>query len=260
VDERLTITLRDVEFKGWETAQDGFNVQKGSFTGWNEGLTIRRDDIAIPGGDGSYDLPSDLSSRIVRFSGFCQKATLAELDELGRKLKRMQQKHLRDILRLSVVENGVERYQVGGLHDSGIVFTPDGGWPIANYSVTLKFHDVRKLGEPRTFTRPSPGEMYAWHHGNFGAEPRITVRGSGSGQYAVYGSAGGVYIVTRPLEPGHQHELRNGRLYVDGTRVLGGISKYVPWVIRAHDRTSHFLDAPGYSITEFTIDTEDTDA
>lgn len=215
---------------------EGLFVEKDGFTGWESGTEVRRDEVVIPGGHGSFDTPGLLSARVVSISGY---AIARSQEKLG---------HLRgmltgagaagDKLRIIVDLQGETLWADGRLTGQPS-FVDSGGVRRARFQTQFWFPDPRKYGDTRT----SASGAGAFHYGNFPASPVITVTGSMPSGYTITGPVGRTYVVTQALTSGHAHriDMRTGRLYLDGVLQVGAVSVGQTWAVPGGAAVVHTL-------------------
>ncbi|RFA12169.1 hypothetical protein B7R22_17220 [Subtercola boreus] len=214
--EPLIIRFGGVRFGYEDPDAIGFHVNPDGFTGWNDGVDVRRDEIAIPNGHGALEVPSYLTQRIVSVEGYC----LAENPRrLGWWRGRLVGLMARAAQQFSAEEFGHLQYAQGSVAVKPR-FSPDGGTAQADYQISFWFAKPQIYGELNKFEHPtaaSPLELVTTHYGNHDAHAEFILAGNAP-SYRVAGPGGRNYLVSRAMVPGHDHhvDMRTGRLTIDG--------------------------------------------
>ena len=202
----------------------GFYFGRDGFHGWDDGVTMRSDTVARPQAHGDFDSPGFLAGRLVPMSGWCLASTPRELEQYrdlftghgadGGKFPVVVERNGRTL-------RGTARLAAG----TSPSFVDVGNGRRAAWSASWWFPDPRKYGEPFAFGPAA--SVQVTHRGNFPAQPVLQVAGAAPGGYTITGPGGRQIIVTRALAAGqpHRFDTRDGRLYVGGSRVLGGVSR-----------------------------------
>lgn len=216
----LRIRISGVDFFG--QGSHDFVISPDGFSGWDDGVDMRRDDVGRPQQHGSYDGPGYLGSRVVSISGYSIAASNQQLRANG------------DRLRGILAGGGLGRVQVdrdGEIHwadcrlASKTKFDERGGQNMADFQIQLWCPDPLKYGETRTYAASVGANANGVrHYGNFDATPRFVVAGSMPGGY-VLTLMGVNFYVTWPLVSGHPHSIdyADGQLWVDGVQIHGGL-------------------------------------
>ncbi|OIU88664.1 hypothetical protein [Microbacterium sp. AR7-10] len=229
-----------------KTRIKGLYVARDGFDGWDDGATMRSDTVSRPQAHGDFDMPGFLSGRLVAMEGWAIAHTRTELENLrdqfighgadGGKFDVSIERNDRTLR--------AEARIAAGTRPS---FKDDGTGKRARWSVSWWRPDPRKYQ-----TNKSPdgspfgpaSSLQVFQRGNFPALPVFTITGASAGGYTINGPAGRRIVVTRPLVAGapHRFEMSTGRLYVGGTRVLGGVA-----------RADLFTIPPGLPVTSISI-------
>ncbi|MCJ1687789.1 hypothetical protein [Rathayibacter sp. VKM Ac-2927] len=227
---KLTVTVGAVTFHGRGAdlpAAGGFLIDPVGFTGWDDGVDVRRDDVAKPEGHGSFDASGRLGPRTVALSGTAHAPSPEELDALKDRLTGL----------LADGDDALIQVQ----RDSGSLwgrcrlaartrFTIRSGTraSVADWQVQVWMADPRKYGATETFEQRA-----AFHRGNFPARPIHHIQGLLPNGYTIFGPTG-EYTVIRALAAGHEHtiDMRDGFLRVDGVVDLGGVRRGDVWTVR----------------------------
>jgi hypothetical protein len=232
----------DIRFQGIEIfgrrppSGFGFAITKDGLEGIDDGAPVRGETIARENGDGDYETPLNLDSRIVGLTGVCVAETARDLADLG------------DDLKGALVESsapvvfdhlGRKRWGVGRLAPGTttrfkpVSHTLESKLARAEYSMQIKFADPRLYGEqPNRYpVAGSAAQVTAVHYGNVTAVPVLTVSGSDPLGYSIYGPVGKIYRVTTPLVAGVDHviDMADGYVRIAGQVVRGGYSIAQRW-------------------------------
>ncbi|QHF24097.1 hypothetical protein GTU73_08790 [Rathayibacter sp. VKM Ac-2804] len=231
---KLTINVGAVTFhgRGADLPEDGgFLIDQSGFTGWDDGVDVRRDETARPEGHGSFDAIGRLGPRTVALAGTAQAPSPEELDALKHRLTGLLADG--DDARIQVKRDGETLWGRCRLA-ARTRFTVRGasGARFADWQLQLWMPDPRKYGATETFEqRP------ASHRGNFPARPLHRIQGLLPNGYTIFGPTG-EYTVIRALDAGHEHtiDMRDGFLRVDGVVDLGGVRRGDVWTVRPGDQ------------------------
>lgn len=250
----MTITTRvalgSLLFEGGEGDLGFFISDDRGLSGWDDAPDVRRDAVAYAQAHGSYDLQGFRGSRLTTISGRCYSRNPQE--------QQLYRNRLAGLLadgqtgRVRVEHQGLTLWASVRLERA--MFEPIIYGEIAQYQLQLWSADPRKYGDIHRFGPGDPtsngGNLEMYHDGNFPAFPTFYVNGS-AGRYAVYGPNGRRFLVTRALQPGHEHriDMRTRQLFVDGIRVFGGVEEANGWTVGGGGKTPSYIDAPGGSVT-----------
>ena len=225
----MKVTVEGVEMFGRPaegSAPDGIYLTSDGFSGWDSGTDVRRDEVVIPQGHGSFDSPGFRASRVVSLAGVIVSPTEERTELLGLRLTGLladgglgrvvveRKRHMWADARLSAATKCEARGA-----------TP---W-IADWQMQLWFPDPRRYGATRVF---GSGEK-AYHYGNFPASPRITVLGNMPNGYTINGPFSTQYTVTAAVTPtvGHVIDMATGLLRVNGDVVYGAVTRGDNWTV-----------------------------
>ena len=64
----LTASIGDVTFTS-TPGSNAFVIDPDGFTGWDEGVTMRRQEILLPSGHGAFETPGFMGPRVTTISG-----------------------------------------------------------------------------------------------------------------------------------------------------------------------------------------------
>lgn len=221
----------------------GFNLEK--IKGIKPGtVSTRTEYIDIEEGDGEYDLPVFRTRRTVEFGGYVVADSAQELNRMGDRHAGLLAGG--DLGRLTVEDEGERRWMRVRLHGTP-EFEPTYK-ARADFGLELRAPDPRMFGKPESITAPVVSVV---NRGNFRSTPKITISGSGTNDYAVYGPGGRLWRVTRDLVAGHPHTLDfdNLALLVDGVEVTDGLTEADPFACPPNKATTITFDANGNTAT-----------
>lgn len=204
-------------------------------SGWIESVKAVYDEVPVPGGNGSFDVPVYLSSRLVRAKGFCKAESFETLDwfhgavtgQLGGEATRpFVAEHL-----------GATEWAMGQCVRAD--FTPLGGQLRAEWQMDFWMPKPEKFGDIEVFGEGEAAE----HRGNTGAPPVFTITGIRPAGYTIHGPGGRVLKVTRPLAAGstHVYDMATSELLVDGALVDGGVEIPGSWALPRGARWTHTI-------------------
>ena len=239
----LRVQIGSVTFWGLLIAQDngeGFQINPDGFSGWDDGVDMRRDTSNMPQAFGSFDVPGFGDSRVLSLTGYCFANTPERLGWWRSRLTGIGGDG--GLVRVSVLHEGLTLWGDARLA-SKTKFDVMGsvGW-VATYQLQLWFANPRKFGNTAIFA----GGVAASHYGNFPATPMHTVTGSAASGYTINGPAGKAFVVTTPVVAGHPHtvDMATGFLTVDGAIVVGGVTQGDTWAIPGGSTATHTLTVP----------------
>ena len=251
----LKVTVESLDFFG--QGLHDFVIDEDGFSGWDDGVDMRVEDVPFPRANGSLDLPVYQGSRAVSLSG----QSFGE----NNRLLQWNRNRLTGLLagggsgRIQVDRDGEIQWATCKLA-SKTKFDERGGKNIADYQLQLWCPDGRKYGRTWTYTAsvgdPASGVR---HYGNFDATARFVVAGSSAGGYTLT-IKGLVFNVTQPLVTGHPHSIDfgDGRLRIDGVVVHGGIGWGFKPTITPGVPTALAIEAPGGGTATATLTVIDT--
>lgn len=243
----MDVQVGGVTFRGdWQSAT--YTIEKNGLTGWLlGGAAVDRESIKRPAAHGEFDTPGFLTGRLITLSGDVWSTGEADMVSDLEVLNGL----------LADGQSGTMTVTIGGVTTSAAVRRS--GEPSINVTVFGKHAryqfrfwaaDPRRYGSATTF---GPGSSVSdiEHAGNFPATPVLKVSGSAGGGYTVTGPGSRVITVTADLESGHPHtiDLASGGLYVDGSRVVAGMSVYQPWTVPAGGSVGASVSAGTLEVT-----------
>lgn len=220
---------------------EGLYFGKGGFEGWDDGSVMLSESLSRPQSHGDFDMPGFLAGRLMAIEGWCIADSQYELEQYrdqfighgsdGGKFVVAVERNGRTLRAEARVASGQKP-----------TFVDTGGVNRAKWSTMWWFPDPRKYGDANTFGPASSVEVI--QRGNFPALPVLHITGASAGGYTITGPQGRQIVVTRPLVAGvpHRFDMRTARLYVGGSRVLGGIA-----------RADLFTVPPGLPVTPISI-------
>ncbi|MBO3663738.1 hypothetical protein [Microbacterium stercoris] len=207
-----------------ESRVEGLYVRRDAFDGWDDGVAMRSDTVARPQAHGDFDMPGFLAGRLMPFSGWAIAERPASLEMLRDRFIGHGADGAK--FRVTVIRNGRELWADARLAAGQVpTFKDVGTGRRAAWKTAWWFPDPRKYGHLHTFGPAAT--VQAFHEGNFPALSELVVTGSAAGGYTITGPGGREIVISRPLVSGtpHRFEMRTGRLYVGGSRVIGGVAR-----------------------------------
>lgn len=236
----LFVRVNNREFRGRRgPVRDGFVIDADGFTGWDDGVDVRREVHDIPRGHGAFDLPGYLEPRVFAAKGLCYADTPERLEWWRGVLTGL----LADggSGRVVVENRGLTTWADARLATRSEFTKIPGGATMARYRVQFWAADPRKYGQTRTY---GPATIVAASHfGNFPAAPLLTVTGAMPSGYTIGGPDGRTFVVSQALTSGHTHriDMRTGRLTLDGVLQVGAVSVGQTWGIPGGASVTHTL-------------------
>ena len=199
----------------------GFVISPNGWSGWDEGVDVRRDEKVRPVSHGAFDAVGYLGARVVTIAGNIIASSPVELEHMRARLTGL----LADgsTGRLVVDSDMGSTWADVRLASRTSVKVSGASGMEAEFQISFWAPDMRKYGETRTFTGPTAS---AYHYGNFPASPVIEVTGSMASGYTV-ASQGRSFIVSQALTSGHTHriDMRSGWLFLDDVLQTGAVSQ-----------------------------------
>lgn len=243
----MDVQVGGVTFRGdWDSAT--YTIERNGLTGWLVGgAAIDRESIKRPSQHGEFDTPGFLTGRLITLTGDVLSSSEADM--------------VADLVALNGVlaagVSGTMTVTIGGVATTATVRRS--GEPTvdvtvfgrrARYQFRFWAPDPRRYGATHTFG-PDGSVSDIEHDGNFPATPTLKVAGDSSGGYTVTGPGSKLITVTTALESGHPHtiDLATGGLYVDGSRVIGGMTVYQPWTVPAGGTVAASVSAGTLEVT-----------
>lgn len=212
---------------GLSSRVEGLFVGPDGFSGWDDGVDVRREAVPRPGQHGEFDLPVFNGSRVISIDGHALAWSEYELGHLRNRimgvcadggLQPISVNHQGDTLHAKVRRGAKPTFVDAGIRH---------GMMRARFAIFLVAADPRKYGEVYEYAAGQP----AVHHGNFPATPRLMV-GAGSGGYTVTGPFGRQIVVGTAPAGAHYIDFASGGLFTAaGVRQVGAITVYQPWSI-----------------------------
>jgi len=203
------------------------------FTGWDDGVDMRRDDAPRPSAAGSFPETGFLGTRTIVLGGTAFAASPQELMHLGRRFRGVLASGTTG--RVSLSRHGSTEWARAALAAGARpLFAIRGRTPqVADWQLTLWCPDPRKFGDRTPLRTTGPGETQPiYHRGNYPAAPQLIVRGNMPNGYRVEGP-GFTYVVARAVTPEAPHRIDNatGLLSIGGAVQLNAITSGTGWVI-----------------------------
>jgi hypothetical protein len=206
---------------------EGFIISPDGFEGWDDSVSTRGETVNRSQGDGDFDVPQFLDTRIVSLSGFAIANSPTRLDGFGAQLRGTLARGLGriDVEHMDLVKWANCRLAPG----TQTKFKVSGANPTtAKFQIQLKMADPRIYGKYHQTARGTT--VTSRHAGNFPADMKVIVEGVAS-SYRLTGPFGRQYVVTQPLTAGKAHiiEFANGRLHIDSAVVFNATSRAETW-------------------------------
>lgn len=229
----LEIRSEALQITGYGT--EGLVIEDSGFEGWDDGAPMRTDATPRPQAHGDFPIRGWLGGRLVTLRGLCLAASPWELEKYRDQVMGHGASGL--LFDVAVQRNGRTLTGTARLASGVKSEFVDIGQSTARWTMSWWFPDPRKYGEAFSFGPAS--SVTVVNRGNFAAEPRFRVTGSAPGGYTITGPSGNEIVVSRALTSGapHEFDMADMRLYVDGTRVLGGVAKADRFGLRTGSQT-----------------------
>lgn len=224
----LRARIRDLIFVGDEISDgEAYLIKPDEFTGWDDGVDMRRDELMRPAGHGAFDAPGYLGSRVTSIGGEFWAQTPVRFEFMRDKLVGLLVDGGMDRLTVDQ-DNGTRWADVRLAAKTTVIENPD--MVSARYQIQFWGPNPRRFGETRVFGPDTIVDSF--HHGNFPATQQIDVTGNMPSGYSIW-CAGVQFAVTLPLLPGQTHriDMATGRLYQGGTLQLGAVLAANRWVV-----------------------------
>lgn len=255
----FNVLIEGLQFRGDADSSAGFTISPDGWTGWEDSVEVRGDSVARPQGDGDYDTPTTLGTRIVSISGTCWAESEEKTAHLGSRLKGLLAGGASGVM---TVDHYGSKLWARGKLAPGVktLFQARGYDPrIADFQIQLKFTDPYRYGETTTFAAEAgtPLVVKAFHRGNYFAYPILTITGS-MPSYSV-SSGGKTYQVLTPVTSGHPHQIfmDTGLLVIDGSPRYNLPGSRQTWRIPAGTEVTQTL-APAGGTGAMTVTVPDT--
>jgi hypothetical protein len=219
----------------------GFFIGPDGFEGWDDGVDVKRDGASRPQAHGDFDVPGFLESRVVSLSGDVvvdptkgrawMRSALTGLGADG------------NSMRVVVEHNGETQWADGRLALKTKFKATGTDKRHATFQLQLWFANPRKFGDAVAFPNAKYSLAEVHHRGNFAAVPIHTVTGSMPAGYTINGPAGKKFTVTAPVTSGNPHviDMATGRVTVNGSVVLGAVTRGDTWSIPGGAQVIHSL-------------------
>jgi phage-related protein len=197
---------------------EAFVIDPEGWSGWDEGVTMRRDETARPGTHGAFDAPGFMSARVVSISGWIIAPTPSALATMRTQLTGLLSDGGSDTLTVETAAG--ETWAEVRLAGQTAV-TVQGSETEARFQVQFWSPDPRRYGAAHSFG-PGASLTTVEHDGNFPAIPIVTVAGAVTAPYTV-ASQGHSVTVTQSVTSGHEHtiDMGTGWVYLDGVLQSG---------------------------------------
>lgn len=233
----------------------GYLITPDGFSGWDDGVGIRRQETLLPVGHGAFDEPGYLSPRVISISGQILADTPVRLAKMRQALTGL----LADggTGRVVVDQDDVNTWADARLAAQTMVKQNSSDLSSASFQVQLWCHNPRKFGEVQV---AGPGtSVTAFHYGNFRASPELLVTGVMPSGYRVNGPDGRQFVVSQALAAGQTHriDMSTGWLYRNGVLQTGAVSSARIWTVPSGVRVTHTL-VPVSGSGQLTVRTPDT--
>lgn len=184
------------------------------FTGWDEGVAMRQENVSRPGAHGSFSLPAYQDARVVSVSGNVVANSPADLAQWKNRLTGLLAGGQEG--RIQVTRSWGAQWANCRL-GAQTRFSERGGTSTATFQIQLWCPDPRKYGNENKFGVTN-AVANAFHRGNYDAMALVRVTGAAPNGYRITGPGGLQYRVERAVTSGfpHQIDFNTGVLLVDG--------------------------------------------
>jgi hypothetical protein len=191
--------------------------------GWFDSAPVKNQDEAMAGRDGDFDLPTDYGARPVTMGG----RVICTSEEAARAAGNRISGLVRGKVRAQVTDQGEATWADVKLTETVTVKRVG---RIVRFLYHLRAPDPRRFGEWHTFHAASDGpDVLAYHHGNYEATPRVTIRGAMPNGYTIW-IGGQPTVITKSMATGpYTVDFNDGHLRNSaGTIMVGEILSTSP--------------------------------
>lgn len=234
----LRARINNIVFEGSPADIDrAFVIDPDGWSGWDEGPSVRRDEVLRQTAHGAHDLQGFLTPRLVSISGWILAPTPGELEQMRLRLTGL----LADGGSGRLVVDSPRGQTWADVRLAGQTTVKVRGKSETEAAFQIQFWaaDPRRYGESRTF---GPGtSVEAYHYGNFPAHPILEVTGTMSGYTVRQGSRDLVVGLAITSGQTHRINLRTGRLTINGALQVGAVTEPQSWAISPGATWTHQL-------------------
>jgi hypothetical protein len=251
----LVVRVGQVPFWGdGDPLAIGYHLTPDGLKGWNDGVEPRIQSIERAQAHGDFDVPQFLGARFVTLEGWIQAESEAKLSWYQGQLVGLLAENAQQIV---VQQFGRTTWARGRL-GAKPTFDPYGGEAFGDFQLMIKCPNPRKFGA-MNLSQVSGGSVVSFHYGNVKATSVLTVTGTATGGYTIYGPGGKTYTVTAAVTAGHPHsiDMATGLLMRDGVYVTGVVTAGGTWAVPPGTQVSQSITPIGGSLvlTALTPDT-----
>jgi hypothetical protein len=196
-----------------------------SMEGWSDGVKGVYDEQSVPGSPGSFEVPVDLSSRLVTMEGYCLVDSFTKL------------RGWRDAVTGQVGGAKPRPFIVDELGETewapaqcvGAKFPIFGGQTFADFSLSFWMPKPWKFGEAKSFANGVAAVQY----GNTSSVPSFKIGGVRPDGYTIAGPGTKALIVSAPVVEGipHEYDMTEGELLIGGVVVDGKVARADSWAV-----------------------------
>lgn len=254
----MTVALPGLEILGRPldgARPDGVYLGPGGFSGWDDGVEMRRETVQRVAAAGDFDATGYPDARIVSLSGVIaspsEERTQYWMDRLTGVLNDGS------MGRITVGRADVTRFATAGLVRTTAEARKHAP-SRADWQMQLWCPNPRKYGHLNQEVSANDGSFITTHRGNARALTRFVVAGTGD-RWRITGPGGRSILVTQALRSGspHEYDMLTGQLRVGGVLTYGGVETADTWSIPQARTLNHTLSVQGGSATAtaYTFDT-----
>ncbi|WP_120338135.1 hypothetical protein [Cryobacterium soli] len=239
---------KSLRMQGGDAHAFGFVIEE--IEGWEESVDVNFDETPIPGGNGSFDVPVTLASRLVKVRGYCE----AESIEKFGWHQRLATGLVGGASTRSFVVEKAGLAQWAPAHCIGAKLPQFGGQAFGNFVFDFWMPKPYKFGNTVLFNSGVP----APHYGNSAAVPVFTIGGVRPSGYTIAGPGGRSVKVTTPVTSGHAHtyDMNTGELVIDGNLMDSGVEIGDSWAIWGGTSFAHTITGGSGDFTTAITETD----
>lgn len=247
----LVIDIDGLTFHGQaNTAPDRgyFLIEPEGFTGWDDGVDVRREEVMRSNAHGAFDSLGYFSPRVASVSGVYIGHSQEDTEQQGMRLTGLLAGTPAG--RMIVTRKSGSQFADGRLASKTKFMVRSATPSIADFQIQMWFSNPRKFGPFQQFASAADGRWTAYHRGNFGASGVIDITGSCPG-YTVGGPDSTEYKVSAAVTSSqpHQIDLGTGLLTIGGQVAFGKAIRADTWVVAPGQQVPHRITPDGTGTT-----------
>lgn len=238
----LNVRVGTIEFEGSpRDPGDAFMISPDGWSGWDDGPSVRRDDVTRPGQHGSFVAPGFRDARVITISGWILAGSPSELLRKRDRLMGLLATGGQGRMTVQRGDGPGTRADVQ-LAEAPVVKVRGASELEAEFQIVFWAADPRKYGETYQF---ESGDV-VYHYGNFPAPVEVTIPSAPAG-YSITSPAGTFAVAGATSGGTHVVDLRTGRVTRNGTLMLG-VSSGPTWEVPPGPGWLHTVTAAGAQI------------